>query len=336
MAESYANYVATTINDVGGIDNSITTFVITDGTGFPTANFRILVENEIMFVGTRSGTTLSSITRGAESTSAVAHADGVEVHHVLTAGAIDQVRADIALTGAFSALPAASKEGILYLPTDGPYIARDTGAAWEYWLPGIGKVTPPPSAGWSWDNQAGSSIVSSAGVEYLTALDQGANEVCIRYRTAPTPPYTLDITLKHDITSVPPGTTPTGNRFGYVVGWRESDTGKMVLLRFGRSLSAWVIAFDKWTDNSTLTASYTTFTTGQVGLIVQRSPQHIRIEDDATNVKVYWSIDNINWEQFESRLKGDFLASAGPDQVCFGGNSYEQDIRLSILGWTEG
>lgn len=48
--------------------------------------FRILIGTEIIIVGARSGTTLSSLTRGAESTTAASHAAGDAVNHIVTAG----------------------------------------------------------------------------------------------------------------------------------------------------------------------------------------------------------------------------------------------------------
>jgi hypothetical protein len=59
------------------------------GAAFPaTGNFRILIGTEIIIVGARSGDTLSSLTRGAESTVAAAHNAGDAVTHELTAGAL--------------------------------------------------------------------------------------------------------------------------------------------------------------------------------------------------------------------------------------------------------
>lgn len=75
----------------GAINNAVTTLTLEtgDGAAFPSdGNFRIRIDDEIMIVGARASDTLSSITRGAEGTAAASHADGAEVTHPLTAGAL--------------------------------------------------------------------------------------------------------------------------------------------------------------------------------------------------------------------------------------------------------
>ena len=42
-----------------------------------------------------AGTTTWTVTRGAESTTAASHADGAAVTHVLTAGAVGKLKAEI-------------------------------------------------------------------------------------------------------------------------------------------------------------------------------------------------------------------------------------------------
>lgn len=85
--EKFANKPITTLN--GGISAVDLSLVVTNASSFPgTPQFRILVEDEIMLVTGVSGT-IFTIQRGAEGTTAVLHADGVLVIHVLTAAALD-------------------------------------------------------------------------------------------------------------------------------------------------------------------------------------------------------------------------------------------------------
>ena len=78
--------ISTTLN--GAITAAATSLTLTSGTGFVASNLSsrcyVKIGNEIMF-GTISGTGLSSITRGDDSTTAVAHADGatVELYQIL-------------------------------------------------------------------------------------------------------------------------------------------------------------------------------------------------------------------------------------------------------------
>ena len=86
--ERFSNDAQTTLN--GAITNSAVSLVLTSATGFPTAApFRLRIENEIILVGAISGATCSSLTRGAEGTTAASHATATVVEHVLTAAALE-------------------------------------------------------------------------------------------------------------------------------------------------------------------------------------------------------------------------------------------------------
>jgi hypothetical protein len=66
-----------------------TSLVVASAAGAPgSGNFRIIIDSEIIIVGAVAGTTFSSLTRGAEGTTAAAHAAGSELSAILTAGAL--------------------------------------------------------------------------------------------------------------------------------------------------------------------------------------------------------------------------------------------------------
>jgi hypothetical protein len=81
-----------------GINDTDVALVLDDATGWPTATtdpFVIVVDRgtaieEKMLVGARTGTSLSSITRAYDDTTAFSHASGAAVEHVLDASTIDQ------------------------------------------------------------------------------------------------------------------------------------------------------------------------------------------------------------------------------------------------------
>ncbi len=79
----------------GNISNSATSFDVDDGSKLPTDNFFISIEDEIIFVGSRSGNTLSNCTRGAEGTANVAHNDQTEVNAFIIAAHHGQAAAEI-------------------------------------------------------------------------------------------------------------------------------------------------------------------------------------------------------------------------------------------------
>jgi len=87
---------ATTVS--GSITDVQTTLTIASDTGWPTATTnpfvavidRGLATEEKILVGARTGTALSSITRGYDDTLGQAHSSGAAVEHVIDASTIDQ------------------------------------------------------------------------------------------------------------------------------------------------------------------------------------------------------------------------------------------------------
>lgn len=88
MAEFFTNNYQTTLNDSGGISNVDSSLIVTSATGAPAATFRIKIDDELILVGAKSGTTFSTLTRGIEGTAAASHTDGSTVTHVLTAATV--------------------------------------------------------------------------------------------------------------------------------------------------------------------------------------------------------------------------------------------------------
>ncbi len=128
MAELYTNDPGTTLN--GAILSGDLALTVTSATGFPgSGTFRIRIEDEIMIV-TAVAANVFTVTRGAEGTSAAAHADAVDVNHMLTAGALDAIRADICKTGLAASRPAGGKSGDLYISTDTKVLSIYDGASW--------------------------------------------------------------------------------------------------------------------------------------------------------------------------------------------------------------
>lgn len=98
MAENLANDVQTTLN--GAITNVATAITVAGSTGFPAANFRIRVDNEIMLVTSVGAGTNWTVTRAQEGTTGVAHNDGTYAVHVLTAASLLQYIIERAATQA--------------------------------------------------------------------------------------------------------------------------------------------------------------------------------------------------------------------------------------------
>lgn len=87
--ENLANDIQTTLN--GAIADGVTTSItVTSGAGFPAANFRVRIENELLLVTSVGAGTNWTVTRGIEGTTGVAHSTGLNVVHVLSKGGLDQ------------------------------------------------------------------------------------------------------------------------------------------------------------------------------------------------------------------------------------------------------
>ncbi len=84
MVTNFSNIaVDTTLN--GAITNVATSLVVVSATGYPAVPFNIQIENEVIRVGAKSGTTFGTLTRGYDGTTGMAHVDGSAVSHVVIA-----------------------------------------------------------------------------------------------------------------------------------------------------------------------------------------------------------------------------------------------------------
>lgn len=157
MTEQFYNNASTSLTS--SITSAATTFNVFLATVFPTPNFRIMVDQEIMLVTGVSGNQLT-VTRGVENTVAAGHNANAVVTHIVTAGGLNQFRADTISVGSAASLPSAGVGGRLYIPTDNIVMYHDNGTTWDTFGP-IRPCTLPPSTGWTWVNQA--SLATASG-----------------------------------------------------------------------------------------------------------------------------------------------------------------------------
>lgn len=94
--------------------------------------------------------------------------------------------------GSYAGRPSPSAAGNLHLPTDAPYVLRDTGSAWQAWGP-LRQLVIPPETGWSWLNQGGASIDTTGGAHVLTS--PASARIRYRVRAAPATPYVITALL---------------------------------------------------------------------------------------------------------------------------------------------
>jgi hypothetical protein len=117
MAEQFENNYTTQLN--GGIDADDTTIVVDAAPTSMTGKFRIIIEDEIIFVGAVSGTSLTGCTRGAEGSTAAIHADNTPVAHIVTSESLKSIgeTPDVLYAGQFTS--SATTTVVTFTPTPG-------------------------------------------------------------------------------------------------------------------------------------------------------------------------------------------------------------------------
>jgi len=314
--EQFSNAPQTTITeDLTDVETDVD---VASAAGFPAAaQYRILIESELMLVTAGAGTTTWTVARGAEGTTNVAHSSGATVTHILTAGAIAQMRADDVPTAAFAGIPAAAIQGRIFLPSDGFALLRDTGAAWVPWGP-IFPVATPPTTGWSWDNQGGASVDEALGGIYLLDPVDGAGELRVRYRTAPAPPYTITVAI-----------LPHQYHVDYSsVGLccRQSSDGKIISYAFGESSD--VIRVQYWTAANSWSAN------GALSAIALFGILWLRLADNNTNRILSWSLDGQHWHVLLTETRSTHL-TADQAGIFVKPQNGNYPAGMTLLSWKE-
>lgn len=221
-------------------------------------------------------------------------------------------------TAVYASRPAASNAGDLFLPSNGVVIERDTGAAWVPWGPLFPMATPPTVASLAWVNQGAATADETNGGIYLLAPANASYSLKMLTKAAPATPYTVTAWILPQVHIV--------NYNSVGLCWRQSSDGKIVY--FGRSGPEGLIV-QKATNPTTFSASYLARGLSAWGAIC------LRIADDGTNRKCFWSLDGQHFHQFHSVGRTDFLTA---DEVGFYAQSQNATYPagVTLLSWKEG
>lgn len=185
---------------------------------------------------------------------------------------------------------------------DAPYIAISDGgspAAWEYWLPNVGRVYIPDLSGYSWNNQGSATITDVGGVQQLYAPASGTVNIRSYTQSTPATPYTIDLWA--------------------TVAYQQANYGNCGIIHRTNSTAASTVfqytiqgppngslIINKYTNNTTFSASYSSFNpTGFYGKI------GMRVTDNGTN-RIYYMLYGGTAIQLLSVSRTDFHT---PDQV---------------------
>lgn len=261
----------------------------------------------------------------AEGNDVSANANDV-VKLSLTAGAIDQMRADNVALSTFASKNTAAKAGRIQLYSDVPNLARDNGSSFDPFGPvyPLGDVTSPS---FSWRNQGSATLSNNGQTSFLlvAALAAGHDLKC-REITAPGTPYSISVAFV-------PQFLQTSANIGFGLYFADSSSGKIVI---GGLVNVGTNNVNLRVDNFT---NATTFS-GNVGVLgsIQTitTPIWIKAQDTGTDHVFSWSVNGVNFQQIFSVGRTAFLTT--PDRVGFFGDSGGSNLAfgLSILSWVQG
>lgn len=298
-SEKYANAANTTLN--GGINNSTTTIVVTDATGFPTSgNFHIRVGTagnaEIMLVTSVSSNTFTVATRGTiDSSAAQSHSDLEPVANILSKDSLDKIFIDNCQYGVCGSRPSAERAGRLYIGSDSPMMYRDNGSTWDSFYKAA-KVTPPITGNYTWTH--GSATATNTDTTNGPSLLQL------------TSPGTGDKLSKMERTL---GATPISiiHRISSQLYLSVSYCG--VFMGDGTKLACIGLIYESgitrlWTPKFNSLTSYA----GEyfrADFPINYSDFWLKMTDDGTNRLSYYSHDGVNYTLFHSIGRTDFLTA---------------------------
>ena len=331
MAELFKNLASTTLS--GDIDNSTTSINVAGAMGFASGNFRILIDSEIMLVTGVSGTTFT-VSRHQEGTSASAHSNGAAVKHVLTAGALDaHDQNDLAAYDTFANRPAAGTPGRIFLPTDGLFIERDNGAAWEKLGP-IWPMTPPQASDFStWVNQGTSTCIDNKGAIWLQAAYNNGESIRGRVKAYPAGSFTVEMAFIANIWAYASSDVAAGLMI------RDSTGGKIVAYGLGGGSGSMEIHGYNYNSATSLSGSVTGWPSAMH--FSEQAVIWLKYYDDGTTNRVIsCSLDGVTWTQLVSISRTDWMT---PNQIGIfanGGDGYSSsygqvDGGITVLSWRQ-
>lgn len=307
------------------IDGSQTSITVASSVGFPSPNFRVRIGDELLIVTNVSGTTWT-VTRGAEGTPGTSHVLGTTVNFCLTADALDTIRSEMVGTGAWTDLPSSGKKGMMYMPSDAPYILRHNGVNWDTY----GPVFPARKINIAdytlLESSVGVTTVNSDDGGLHVGLASGLNSM-MYYRSLGSYVGVVYCMMME---------ARVAQYCGHGVAFRNSSTGKFATGSFFYRDSVPGFSFDmlNWDDVNTSPSNY--YPT--VGSLPKCQNLHarrlyIRVSlSSGNNMNMEVSVDYINWMQVAFNFITTFTGAI--DQIGFHiHNNTSYPISGTLVHW---
>lgn len=343
MSELYANYNALTTlaSNYGTGVGTIT--VGTTGVPFPqSGTFSVVVTDQVTnaskvlfrVIAVPTGTTFVVTPEGNDGTAA----SGDNVYAVLSSKSIDGIRNDISEAGAFASLPAANKNGNLYLTTDySPYIFRDNASVQQAWL--APNVTVPPLVSTlTWVNQGTlGSATNVGGILNLIITDTSALNFRLLTTAAPSTPYSFIVRYQSRQAFINSQVTGVYFYDGTKISGIESLTAGTVAGVVFDSPQAFIRVSN---ITNTIGSTYTPIANlnGTAGGFAAPSPAFgpiwMRLRNNGTILSYDYSIDGAFWINLATQTTSVFIT---PTQIGIGGVSVVGTagfaLGMSISSW---
>jgi hypothetical protein len=335
--EVFINKFSTTLN--GSINSTVTTITLTSVSGLPTAgNCRLKIEDEILII-TLNGSTTVLAYRGGEFTTAASHADVTPCYILLTAGALNQARAEFYNYDVSSNRGVNGNIGRWFRDSDGTTVARDNGSSWDNfgWAPpyvipiSLGSFAAYGFAATTATNKK-VSLFANSNAQYLYSTTTSSNTDQVGCYLTALPSSTTDWTaivgLQHNISHAH---VAHGGLIIY-----ESSSGKATTWGPYHSqgvlaaLSANFTISNSTATTATCTKNSTNFSTAchyQNDFIFYMI-KYIHTES-TTAIRLFESVDGINWAFV---LQQTFSGLTFPSHVGFYLDYYTGTNALSLYG----
>lgn len=242
-------------------------------------------------------------------------------------------------TGPEASPPAGAVDGDLYFPNDSFMVQRFNGTIWVPWGP-ISPMREPINGDFAWINQGTASVDVTNGGVLLSAPAAAGDSIRIRKKAAPATPYTITAYVRPLLGKI------TGSGATYGIGFRQSSDGKLHLLLMHQSDQGELLSI-KFTNPTTFSAVYAGGQCGQAIAVAGFGPiqttfnvrmqfpiNWLRISDTGVNRVVSFSPDGIEWVQFHSIGRTDFITA---DEVVFCVNVADAAVasKTRLLSWLE-
>ena len=209
----------------------------------------------------------------------------------------------------FGGRPAADVDakGRQYASSDCGRIDRDNGGAWEnIYLGPKAFAVEPPSSGWSTTTLGSASFAASEDARKLSTPSAAGNNWRVEYRTlSPTSNYTCTAYLE--------GALPPSSSFVHGLVLMD-NSGQLIYFGLGYISGTWSMASSKYTNATTFSADYKVTALTAIG----RMPNWLSIRDDGSSRYFDYSFNGVDWMNFYSVSRTDFLT---PTRIGWGANN---------------